>query len=332
MTERNSPVGCQVLVASVAFTAGPSGIGDGAIVALRLPGNWQTPQSISSINPPPPGQLHVSATVPYTIDFNPTSAAGQTLGQNWITFKPSGANLTPGQPVVFTYSGFPGGGPASVGPQVFAFKTQGSSQGNLEPIAAQPSVDLIAGQARSVAFFPQTPITVGPLQTSSTMQIVVMDNCGNSTTTESNLDVDLMAGQYGAPDPTAVFYEEGGAVLSSFRTTVSTGSGSSPGFYYVTASAGGSQHLIATASVNGQFAFGGRFVNILNSAVSLTGVSVDTGTLAVFCGHDDGQLLCQRRCRPLHANPSLRWEVIISARHDVLSNRASLRRGQPCAR
>lgn len=309
---------CQVQVATITFTAGPAGVQNTGAIALHIPDSWQQPTGEDVPNNPPlnGGFIHVVSTTSYALSFNPQTYAGATLGNNWIVFTP-GANVSPGQPIQFVYKGFTGTGPSSIGTQVFSFLVQGAGAGNLKPLALQPSFNLLPGPATQLQFNPNLPLTVGPLQTSPTMQLLVTDNCGNSTNTATAQSISLMAGQFNQPDATALFYSSSGVLLggSGAPLLIPGNRSASSGFYFVTNAPAGFENVIATGILGTFNAFANRFVTILGSSVSLTNVSIDTGTpspgnkTATMSGTSfQGAAVVNFGM----SNTNLNWEVIIS--------------------
>ncbi|HAM36986.1 MAG TPA: hypothetical protein DCP85_13785 [Elusimicrobia bacterium] len=310
--------GCQLLAATVTFTAGPLGISPGGAVAVHLPEGWTKPTGLSAINPPATsGLLHVGATTAFTVEFNPPEKSGVVLGENWIVLNPVAA-VTPGQRIFFTFYGLPPPGPAGGGALDFLLMTQGNARGALKPIGSSPQLSLPAGPPARLAFYPDTPLALGPLQPSATMELRLTDLCGGSTVAAEAITVSLWAGQADAPDEDAVFYQTGGARLGAQQVVIPVKkSSAAPQFYYRTSTAGVSYELIlATAVVPGVgLVTATRFVRLSTTAVGLWGVSVDTGVptpgalIATMTGNSfAGQAFINFEL----SDPNLRWEVTIS--------------------
>lgn len=314
----STPFGCQLQQSSFVFTAGPNGIQPGGFLAVRVPDGWSRPYAEDTVNNPPTasGFLHVASTSPYSLEFNPPQKGNAKLGENWIVYNPAGPGLTPGQRIVLRYTGFPPAGDRALEPQVFATMVQGASAGTLKPIGFSPGFTLQAGAPSRLSFRPDEPFALGPLQTAPTMQIALTDQCGVSTSAASAITVSLSAGQFGNIDPTAQFYQSGGAALPSQQVNIPAGQSLSPGFYYRTSTAGVSfELLLATASIAASFSSAGRYVRVLASSASLSSVSVDTGTVnpgAVTATFTASAFLSPAFINFKVSDPSLRWEVAIS--------------------
>lgn len=324
--------GCQLITSTIVFTAGADGVQPGGMVALHLPTGWSRP-AFSENDPggqpldAMPANLAgiVRVILPPgggTIELNPPKKGNTILGENWIVFNPAGP-MNSGQQLYFAYQGFPPSGPPGSALQVFGVATQGSGLGNLLAITTSPAAQFLAGPPEAIVFSPSDPVTLGPLQTSPTMQIMATDRCGVSTVVASAVNVDLFAGHLGAPttvqlDTKATFYALGGGLLSPPNRVVIPALGSlSDKFLFNTSTAGVSFEFInATATISGNIVAGARFIKILSSAAAFSDVSVDTGTLM-------SGVLAATMTAKAFANPavinfklsdvSLRWELIISS-------------------
>ncbi|MBI5239357.1 MAG: hypothetical protein HY926_02710 [Elusimicrobia bacterium] len=307
--------GCQLLVSTVVFTAGPLGISPGGAVAVHWPDGWTRPLSTGAADPPSaPGVLFVGAAG-YSIDFSPPAAGSTTLGDNWVVWRP-GAGLAPGASVVFKLLGLP---PAGLSGSAAGFQvlTQGGPQGRLKSIAAPPALPLPAGPAARVVFEPSGPLALGLLQDSATMQVRVTDLCGASTVTVAMTTVSLAAGAPGNPDYTALFFSTGGTALAGPSLYIPVGrSSSSAQFYYRTSTAGVSSELLMASAVSLSTALvpAARPVSLLPAGAAFTGVSVDTGvatpglsTVTLAAGASSGAVV---GFTP--PDLSLRWTVTIS--------------------
>ncbi|MFA6003929.1 MAG: FlgD immunoglobulin-like domain containing protein [Elusimicrobiota bacterium] len=276
--------GCQVLAATVTFTAGPLGISSGGAIAVHWPDGWTRPVSSSSVNPPnESGRLYLSGLQAFTLEFNPPSLDSATLGDNWVVVKPT-APVAAGRVLTLTLYGMPAPLPAGSEPARFAIAVKGGPQGALKAIADSPQLaPLPPGPPARLAFEPGTPLTLTPLQSAPTMHIRVVDLCGASTTAAAGVTVSLSAGQAGSPDATAAFYQSGGGLLPGAQVSFQVRTSSAwPKFYYQTSTAGVNfELLMATATLPGVGpVLATRFVRLLSGLPALSGVSVDTGTLA----------------------------------------------------
>ncbi|MHB2025852.1 MAG: right-handed parallel beta-helix repeat-containing protein [Elusimicrobiota bacterium] len=320
----SSAAGCQVMIATLTFVAGINGIQPGGVIALNIPSGWSYPQGQAFNDPPStPGYVYVnpSSGSVYGLQFNPTQVSSATLGNNWIVYTAS-SSLSPGATVQFVYTTFPAAGPLAQGPQVFGFDVQGGPGGNPKAIASAPSLILQPGPAANFMFAPNAPLTLGPLQNSSTMQLEITDACGLSTAAASNVAVYLHGDVNGSVDAAASFIS-GGATLpnanSLFQLTIPGGTSLSQGFQFNTSTSGISyENIIATSSFGGTTGVGysSRYVQLLTSSVSISGVSIDTGILgtasnATILQNSPAGGTAFINFSP--SNPALNWEVVISS-------------------
>jgi len=152
------------------------------------------------------------------------------------------------------------------------------------------------------------------------MQLAVTDACGNSTNTATAMAVTLNAGQYNQPDASAAFYLADGTPLGGSGATLNLpgNKAATPGFYFVTSAASTFENLIATATFTGppaMTAFAGRYVSVLGSSVSLSGVSIDTGTPAVGVKTATMTGTSFQGSAVINftvSDPNVNWEVIVS--------------------
>ena len=275
----NSVSGCAVMLSSVVFTVGNGGIDPGGVIAVHIPSGWTRPVGFtnnSGSNPTAPGFLNIVSTASFTTEINPPTKSSATLGDNWIVYNAAN-RLNPGQLVSFIYSGFSTGGNAR---QIFSIMTKGGAVGNLVPISTSPFVTITGGPASQISFNPQDPLSLGSLQSSPTMQIVVTDQCGISTPTPGGISVSLMAGNYAIQDAGAQFFLSGAGV-STGAVSIPAASTSSPSFYFRTAYTGNNfEAMIATANFGTAASFASRYISLFNSSITINGLSVDTGTFS----------------------------------------------------
>lgn len=282
---------CQAVVTTVTFTVGASGIGRGGAVAMRIPQGWTPLAGISASVPPPLGYAAiVSTSLAWSVAgssevlFAPPSIGSVTLGGGWLAVRvaSAAANLfKPGEDIRIYYTGFP---PArAAGRHLLDVRSRSAEAGTLVPVSSAPAVTLAADAPRGLEFSDPSPLALGPLQSSPTMQLVLTDGCGNAAVSTSGVVIALSAGQ-AAPsgfsrDLSAVFYLAGGASTGS--VSVSTGQSYSAPFYMTTSTAGvDSEFLRATATLSGAAVDALRAALVRASSVAPTAVSVDTGTLS----------------------------------------------------
>ncbi|HVA67032.1 MAG TPA: FlgD immunoglobulin-like domain containing protein [Elusimicrobiota bacterium] len=317
-----SAPGCQVLTATISFVVGGTvGLQQGGMIAVNIPPGWSSLQGEDSANDPPlnAGYVHVVSSVSYGMQFNPSQIGNTFLGANWMVYTASAA-LNVGDTVQFVYEGHPTAGLAAQGPQVFAVQVQGGPGGNLKPIAgALPSISLAPGPAANLAFVPNNPLALGPLQSSPTMYLAVTDACGVSTTAASAVTATLSGSVNGAPDSSAIFFP-------GSQVTIPQGASQSSGFSFETSTSAAYENLSASATVMGTGAYAYRPVQLLASSAAISGVSVDTGTL----GSSLNAVITQNSPAGGTAfinfslsNSALGWEVVISSNPASFSPKAA---------
>jgi hypothetical protein len=324
--------GCAPVIATVTFTVGAGGIVAGGAVAVRVPAGWDAPSGVSAAFPPPSGFWNVRSTSPAfapsfsTTTVNPASFGGQALGAGWLTLAVatgSATGFSPGEQVVFTYADQPPLSPAGRGPQAFAVWTTADATGPLAPISSQPAVNLTAGATNFLAFADSTPLNLGPLQVSPTIQLKIVDLCGNdkpgasSGTATISLVVPL-GGSYVA-DSTARFYGPLGSTISA--VVLSSGVALSQGFTMTTSTSGPAlayiQAVSSFSAVSSSVSVTAlRAVRLSASPSAFTSVSVDSGTLApgttsVALSATAPDAYAARLVFTL-ADPALTWDAVLS--------------------
>ncbi|HEX4046248.1 MAG TPA: hypothetical protein VH309_00345, partial [Elusimicrobiota bacterium] len=292
----SSAPGCETRIATVTFTVGAAGISAGGAIAVLVPPGWTPPAGVSSQDPPPAGFWNVTstslaATLGSTVAvIAPPSYGAQTLGAGWLLVSVptnSAVGYRPGENVVFTYKGLPPLSPAGRGPQTFAIWSQATAGGALAAISTQPALSLLPGTTSELAFADGTPLSLGPLQTSSTMQLKIVDLCGNDAPGASSGTATLslvvpQGGNY-VVDATAKFRGASGSTISFVSLT--TGAALSPGFTVETSTTGPALAYIQalssfTAASSTVAASALRAVRLTASSETFTAVSADTGTLS----------------------------------------------------
>lgn len=284
--------GCEPIIATVTFTVGAAGIQPGGGVAVQVPQSWTPPHGIDANNPPGVGFAYVASNAPgFTDPGKVVGAGGSPIsgqpGVGWLTMKAGSTPFNPGDKVVFTFAAVPPLGPDGRGSQFFTVVSRGAGNvGSFQPIAAPPAVNLTPGTTAFIAFKDPSPLALGPLQTSSTMQLALTDLCGNLISTDTVFAATITingVNQFGVGvDTNATVYLAGGVAQSSVAFPAF--SSFSQGFYYQTSTAGVAYELIqATALAKGRFiasyAEADRAVNLLISSLTLSNISVDTGTI-----------------------------------------------------
>ena len=328
----DSTAGCQAVAATVTFTVGGSGLSAGGALAVRVPDGWSVPVGVTTQFPPQAGYWNViSTSLASTLgststEVNPAARGAQALGAGWIVVSvKSGAaeSFRPGEKIVLTYAGMPPLSPAGRGAQTFAVWTQADASGTLAPISTQPVLSLGAGTTSQLVFTNASTLVLGPLQSSSTLQLRVTDLCGNDKLGASSGTVSLSllvpsGGGY-IPDATAKFTSLTGSPISS--VFLSTGFAVSPSFFLKISTVGPSlAYIRAAANFTGTAgavnAEAMRPVRLVGSTVAFTAVSVDSGTLcagttSVSLSSTDPSAYEARIVFSL-PDPALAWDLVLS--------------------
>jgi hypothetical protein len=291
-----SAPGCETRVETLTYTVGAAGVSPGGAIAVLPPIGWTPASGVATLAPPPAGFWNVTstslaATLGSTVAaISPASYGAQTLGAGWLLLSVatnSAFGYKPGENVVFTYSGLPPLSPAGRGTQTFAVWSQANAGGALAAISTQPAVTLTPGTTSELAFTDPSLLSLGPLQPSATMQLKIVDLCGNdnlgasSGTATLSLVVPVAGGGYAA-DSTAQFYSAG---VATSAVVLTTGSALSPSFMFVTSTSGPALEYVQaiasfTAVSTSVFVSAMRAVRLTASSETFTGVSADTGTLS----------------------------------------------------
>jgi hypothetical protein len=285
--------GCGVVVSTLTFTVGDSGIGLGGAVAVRVPEGWTKPVGLSPTPSPAVGYAAVTSTslawaVPPSspVVFNPVAIGSTTLGDRWISVEvpTTSANaFAPGEDIVFTIAARAPADASGSGPQYFDVRSRKDRFGELVGISTTPVVTLTTGPAAGIAFSDEREITIGPLQQVPTGQILLTDACGNEVPapvpTNVYLTAEASSGTLRDRDLTAEFIQSDGP--STPFVTIQGGLSRSNPFFFQTSTTGVSVEVLrATATVSGNFLETERVVRLATATVALSAVSIDTGTLA----------------------------------------------------
>ncbi len=288
--------GCEARIATVTFTVGAAGITPGGAVAVQVPPGWTPPVGVTAQNPPPAGYWNMTSTSvavavgTITVAVAPASYGAQPLGPGWLLLSvgtTSTIGFHSGENIFFTYAGLPPLSPAGRGPQTFGVWSQAAAGGALAAISTQPAMTLLPGTTSALTFSDETTLSLGPLQNSATMELQVVDLCGNPAPGASSGTVSLSfvvpeAGVY-VPDASAVFTNIHGSPISYVSLT--TGTAQSIGFTVYTATSGPTLAYIQatssfTAAASPIAVSAVRPVRLTVSSETFTAVSVDTGTLS----------------------------------------------------
>lgn len=289
-----SASGCQAIIATITFTAQGTGLRAGGALALHVPEGWTSPAGyLLSTATFRLDYLHLVSTSAvflspsnFKVLVQPESFGGSPLGAGWVVLSistSSPVSLKPGERLYLYYYGAVGGPPPFPRVDSFELRTRSLSQGALKPLASGSlKMSLSPGPARSLLFGMQEPLTLGPLQNSSTMQIHLADSCGSPVASAFSQVAYLSAFNYdalfGLPQqvPAQFFLESG---VSTAALQIPAGVSRSTSFY-VRAPASVSPSYFyarATATVDFNASENLRYVGFSTQAVSLVGVSVDTG-------------------------------------------------------
>lgn len=316
-----STAGCRVLLATVTYTAGASGIAPGGAVAVRAPEGWTVAAGTSAANPPALGYWHAASTSA-AFPAARLTVSPPSLGPGWLLLEASTASaqsFLPGQRVLFTYAGLAPLSPGGRGRQTFPLLARGEASGELLAISSFPVMTLTAGAEPVVVFDDPSPLSLAPLQRSPTMQLTLEDRCGNPLAglSSGTVNLSLLAANPGGtvPDATAeIFGSTGGLVSSVF---LSTGFAYSPPFTVRTATQGPPGLLLRGAGLFGTVPVEAvRLVRLTTSPLSFTDVAAGTaplpsGTTSAVLSELDPQGVPGRVAFRLAA-PEAEWELLLS--------------------
>ncbi len=328
--------GCEELVSTVTLTIGASGIAPGGAIAARAPEGWTLPYGTTTTYPPPLGYWHVASTslassLGSTAAVVSPSASGSTpLGPGWLLLTVSTASpfsFLPGQDVVMTYRARPPFGPAGRGPQSFAVMTRGDAGGTLLATATAPFVSLGAGNTSYLSFADPSPLSLAPLSASATMQLAVVDLCGNPRPGVSSgtisLSLHVLSGGGATADAGAQFFNAGGAPITSVFLSTGLAPAASPSFSVWTSTDAPAELVIVASGTFSGVGFStitvqaARPVRLRASLPAFTSVSIDSGTLVpgatsvALSAGDPASTAVQIRFRL--ADSGLTWEAAISS-------------------
>ncbi len=283
--------GCEIVITTVTFTVGAGGIQPGGAVAVHEPEGWLTPLGVAGLNPPPVGFVHVAASnapalAASAVTVNASSQSLVTLGPGWITVVPNAVAFNPGDQIIFTYAGIPALNSTGRGPQIFTVLSQPVSGAPLSAVVPSPLMTLSAGTTNFIRFADITQMQMGSLQSSPTMQLELTDLCGNPTSISVSTAAFVFAVNPAAGsdiDASAIVYAAGGNAISS--VTFAANAALSQPFYYQTSTAGVAAELLTASGTfsgvvpNSSFVSQSvRAASLLASTLTVTGVSIDTGT------------------------------------------------------
>jgi hypothetical protein len=307
--------GAQVQATTVTYVVPTGGFSAGGGIQVQLPFGWGPfPQTTNST-----GFGYVTAlTVPsQTVVITPSNSDASVS-----IFLGGGQSLAAGSTIQLTiqnlWTNCPPPGQTSVGWQI---SDRASGAVSLQALTAQPSQAIITGPARNIGFQPWDMLTTLRNQASSAITLQGRSWCGNPAPVSSSVVVSLSGygSDYFTPDSSATF-----SSASSFATTITSvtiASGTLQAvFYYKTASFG--NNLSIRASFNdlqgSSPTYITRSVNVLNSAVTFSNLSVDDGrttttqtTYALTPDNDGTNDFAFIRFFP--SDPNAQWHVTISS-------------------
>ena len=219
----NATAGCQVILSTVVFTAGPLGISTGGFIAVHVPNGWSRPQGLQTPPQNPPtvsGFMNIASSRGFSAQFNPAQIGNAALGENWAVYQ-ANASLAPGHQVLFTFLGFPASGPQAQGSAGLPGADPGRAGRQPEADRQLAFVDADAGRSgpdgllASGAAFVGASSDLGDDAAQSHGRLRRLHRRGRRLVVAS-----LSAGQFGGtPDPTALFYQSGGGLLASQQAT-----------------------------------------------------------------------------------------------------------------
>jgi hypothetical protein len=321
--------GCGPLVTTITYTAGPSGIGRGGAVALRIPDGWADLEGWSLALAPSLNQVRInSLSASYAaagssiVIVNPDFYDGVPLGKNWIVaaISPTATNtLLPGESLAFVFHGYPPSGPEGLGNQFFDMRAQSNVDGALVGLSTVPILNLLPGTPAGFAFADKEQIALGPLQTAPTMQILTVDACGNRSAptvgAAFHIEMGVIEASTIAVDANASLFLEGGAATNG-HLIMGAGSSLGPRFYVRTATAGPSAETLRVAgTVDGSTNSADRLILLRTTEVRPATVSIDTGTPALgqtAVAITPGSSTDTAHIRFTLTDDELQWDVVIA--------------------
>lgn len=290
----STAAGCEVITSTLVYTVGPSGLGRGGALAVRVPDGWTLPLGTSGTFPPPLGFWHAASTsLAASVPGSTSAVVASTglgrvpLGPGWLLLRvadDAAQTYLPGQRISLTYTGQPPLSPSGRGTQSFTALARGDADGVLLALSSAPALSLNAGTTSHLAFTDPSALTLSPLQDSPTMQLTVTDLCGNSKAGLSSGTVTLALSYPSASGPIAdsgaAFKDATGATIGS--VFLSTGFALSPPFRVMTATSAPADLLIRAlvSFQTGLTVEASRPLRLRASAPAFASVSADTGTLA----------------------------------------------------
>jgi hypothetical protein len=328
--------GCEELVSTVTLTVGAAGIAPGGAVAVRAPEGWTLPLGTTSAYPPPLGYWNAaSASLAASLGsttavVSPAASGPVPLGPGWLLLgvaTNSARSYLPGETIVLTYRSRPPFGLAGRGPQAFALMTRGDASGVLLPVSTAPVVSLGAGNTSYLTFVDPSPLSLAPLTASATMQVLVVDLCGNPKPGVSSgtvsLSLSVLSGGGAVPDATAQFFNAAGGPIASIGLSTGLAAAASPSFAVRTSTDAPAELIMRANATFSGVGFApiaveaSRSVRLRAALPVFTSVSVDTGapspgtTSALLSAADPAGSAAQIRFT--FAEPELAWTAEVSS-------------------
>lgn len=256
------------------YTAGASGISLDGQISIRFPFNWTPPQTTASGNP---GYIVLSSSASdvsqMAVNF---STATNTLDIIFGT-----TTLASGETLIIVYARPYTQWTIQDGVEFYT-RTKSSSADTLDPIAAQPKVDVVAGPPRAVAF-DGGGLTVRKGAPSNAIRLRVVDDMWMTTKATATITVPL-AGKFQTYNPNTYMYEystDDTAQFSLSKTTDASGNFASPvaaatissgatgiDFYYLTKSTQPQTIIEASSNLLGWTNINNIWATVISGGIS----------------------------------------------------------------
>jgi len=306
--------GAQVSTVTINFVVPAGGYTDGGGVKVQLPFGWGPyPQTTNAQNN---GYVTAASDPAQTLIVTPatTEAAVNVILD-------SGQSLAAGTTIqVLLYrlwTGCPQPGQTAA---PWTISSRSSGAGTMTPIASQPSTAIQTGPARYIGFQPWDTLTTVSGVATSTITIQGRSFCGNPAAVSSSVVIGLSGylSDYSTIDGNAQFSATPGFGATITQTEISTGN-IQTNFFYRTTTLGNYMSVRATY-LDPEYGINwiSRSVNVLGSAVSFSGLSIDGGTAgagsSVFSLSPDGDGTNDFAfIRFTPSNATVQWRVLISS-------------------
>jgi len=266
-----------VMTSTLTYSVPTGGMSAGGRLDITIPSGWW-PNMLQNYNPGQDGFVTVTSTaaIAFAMSFSATSGE--------ITLSPSSA-LSAGTQILVAFNNIHPNCPAPNQPSIYwEVKSAMSPSDNLADIAAQPSQTFTSGPAQWVGYNPPNPLTVVSGHVSQPVILQVNDNCGLPVAVSAPLTITLQGilSDWMTADSLAGFSTASDFSVSVTSVTIPTAA-STTTYYYRTTDPGGSVEIQGNyrSPAGGYNQQVWRQINVLNSVLSFSNVSVDNGALVV---------------------------------------------------